>query len=380
MKRNLSTLTQFDPERYIAIKPIELLHRIGVITTPAIPNLADISSTWAVIRYIWAFEVSTATSIEPLRLSSEARNIDFHQKGLLSDEIGVGMAAYVMANYMNAPNAIDVEIALRTPAWMAIQHYATSPDYLFYDDINGDVFIVECKGNQTSRNSTYEQLRRGTEQVPSIKFSSGRQATSIIIGTCMLPNNTEVYIIDPPGEKGDGSGFLEPGGKTKKIGSTTWEVIDDEKFVRDINSFDRAKKLSYAGAEAEVIKQLNMELPKNVSRFVNYDPLIEIEENELGDFQGVRYSLPTADGVGVEVFKGLLREVANSFIEKEDYKVNEHLVDFRRKLQIEKSHKQNLNLESNTFSMEKDNSTVINSIGTDGTILQVKVVQQKTRG
>ena len=46
-----------------------------------------------------------------------------------------------------------------------------------------------------------------------------------------------------------------------------------------------------------------MELPKKASRFVNHEPLIEIEENEFGDFMGARYSLPTVDGVGVEVFK-----------------------------------------------------------------------------
>ena len=88
-------IPMFQPDLPIPVKPIDLLLSIGRITTPPITNLVDICSTWALVRYIWAFEpYSGPHYTQVLRLSVEARNIDFHQKALLSDEIGVGFAHY----------------------------------------------------------------------------------------------------------------------------------------------------------------------------------------------------------------------------------------------------------------------------------------------
>ena len=49
-KGPLAVVAQFAPSLRVPLKPIHLLHRLGVITTPVVPNLADISSTWAYIR------------------------------------------------------------------------------------------------------------------------------------------------------------------------------------------------------------------------------------------------------------------------------------------------------------------------------------------
>ena len=86
-----------------------------------------------------------------LRLSEAARNIDFHQKGLLSDQIGVGMAAILLGTYLHAPFAADVSVAMSDPAWPIDLQYDTSPDYLFFDTPQTSLFVVECKGTQTTR-------------------------------------------------------------------------------------------------------------------------------------------------------------------------------------------------------------------------------------
>lgn len=44
MKSRLATVPVFDPSRTIHIRPISLLHAVGRITTPPIPNPADLSS------------------------------------------------------------------------------------------------------------------------------------------------------------------------------------------------------------------------------------------------------------------------------------------------------------------------------------------------
>src|SRR5687767_4509181 len=56
-KSNLVELGAFSPEREIDVVPLVLLHRLGVVTTPPVENLADICSTWAYFRYLWAFEL-----------------------------------------------------------------------------------------------------------------------------------------------------------------------------------------------------------------------------------------------------------------------------------------------------------------------------------
>ena len=130
-KSPLEVVAQFDPSLTVQLAPIHLLHRLGVITTPVVPNLADISSTWAYIRYLWAFEPPDGTPNDPLRLSGAALGIDVHQKTLMSDQIGVGMAAVVMELYFNAPVAVDVAVALNEQVLPVDLAEAASPDYLF---------------------------------------------------------------------------------------------------------------------------------------------------------------------------------------------------------------------------------------------------------
>ena len=49
--KNAQGLSQFSPAREILVRPAELLHFLGRITTPRSDNLADLCSTWARIRY-----------------------------------------------------------------------------------------------------------------------------------------------------------------------------------------------------------------------------------------------------------------------------------------------------------------------------------------
>jgi hypothetical protein len=80
------------------IRPVDMLHALGRITTPAVTELIDLSSTWAEIRYIWAFRPNfNPNSLRALRLNPNVKALDFHQKTLLSDEFGVGFAAYFMS-------------------------------------------------------------------------------------------------------------------------------------------------------------------------------------------------------------------------------------------------------------------------------------------
>ena len=89
-----------------------------------------------------------------LRLSDDARRMDFHQKTLLSDEFGVGMAGLLMESFFGAGSFVDISIALNDPAaYQDIEQEGDAqPDYLMWgDEADSPYYVVECKGTQSSR-------------------------------------------------------------------------------------------------------------------------------------------------------------------------------------------------------------------------------------
>jgi hypothetical protein len=65
--------------RQIDVRPIDLLRKIGDLTTPPGVNMARLSASWATRRYFWA--IGEPTGQRPrLLLSEDARGLDFHQK------------------------------------------------------------------------------------------------------------------------------------------------------------------------------------------------------------------------------------------------------------------------------------------------------------
>jgi hypothetical protein len=117
----------------VHVRPIDLLQSLGRITTPAITELIDLASTWAEIRYVWAFAPNVASPyVRSLRLSSAVRALDFHQKALLSDEFGVGFAAYYMSRFESATDPIDAFVAQRNGQFRLRGNSRRSvPDYIF---------------------------------------------------------------------------------------------------------------------------------------------------------------------------------------------------------------------------------------------------------
>src|SRR4051812_33549290 len=69
-KAQIVSASNLPPHSSIRVAPIHLLHRLGVATTPVIPNLTDICSTWAQYRYLWAFELPDGSPRDQLRLSA----------------------------------------------------------------------------------------------------------------------------------------------------------------------------------------------------------------------------------------------------------------------------------------------------------------------
>lgn len=309
-KGNLTPVAAFSPTRALQVVPAALLHRLGVVTTPQVENLADLSSIWAYIRYIWAFDLpDPVMQITPLRLSDAAQRIDVHQKAVLSDQIGVAMAASLLGSELGAPLSSDVSVAMNDPAWPIEILNRSSPDYIFFNLEQTNLFVVECKGTQSSRASALDQMRRGCEQAASLSFTDGRpQPPAIIVATYLSPAGTRVLILDPPGDDhSNGSDTRTPKRERE------WKVTDNIGFLQATRRLSEARVLSFAGLDEAATEKLERAGARR-SVFPRSTPRrTEISENEFGRFRGTRQSVSLRDGVALEVFQAIEIDVANAF-------------------------------------------------------------------
>src|SRR5579859_7602875 len=149
--KNLTPWPPSGLQQTVLVRPVELLHHLGQITTPPITELVDLSSTWAEIRYVWAFRPNFDGRFRrALRLNDAVKRLDFHQKTLLSDEFGVAFAAYYMDRFEQATDPVDVFVAKRQGQFRLRGNSRRSlPDYIFTGPGQYRYFIVECKGTQS---------------------------------------------------------------------------------------------------------------------------------------------------------------------------------------------------------------------------------------
>lgn len=362
-KPALTAVAQFSPQREIEIVPLDLLHRLGVVTTPPVENLADICSTWAYFRYLWAFEIPYQGAPSPrLRLSEAARSIDFHQKGLLSDQIGVGMAALLLGSYLDAPLAADVSVALEDDNWPIDLQYDSSPDYLFFDSPQSQLFIVECKGTQTTRSASLEQLRRGTEQVPSLVFNDGRQPPSLVVATCLSKSGTRVLVVDPPGD--------ESLSKAARTGDRTWRPRSDAQFARATRELSEAKLLAYAGDTVTANRKREIAQTPTARTPPVVTTAREQSENELGSFRGTRERIGARDGIRLEIFQGIELGVYDALLDGDAAHSAHAMSELRNRARYATDVADN---RQGPLLRDLDNGFVAASVGPDGTLLEVRI-------
>lgn len=356
----LIKVARFDPTRTATFKLIDLLLAIGEITTPPVPNFADISSTWAVLRYVWAFDIPPTGRVGRLKLSDTARELDRHQKTLLSDQMGIGMAKYVMSRFFSVHKALDVSVALLdVNRWAAIQTFARSPDYFFFNNPAGNLFVVECKGNQSSRNQTYHQLQSGSEQLPSIVFTNGRQVTSLVIGSCLLPNRTNVYVLDPPLGKDEQP---EDSEKAAREGKKTWRIQAPERFQADIQRIHAAKLLAYSGDYPQALKLAPSDVPERRAALASKPRRLSTRQNDFGTFEGTTESVVTTDGVRVRIFRGISLPIKRAVIENAEEFYDDTSIE---RLTGEHGYA--------NYSVETGRRMTVGSVSESGAVLEVSI-------
>jgi len=227
-----------------------------------------------------------------LRLNDAVKQLDFHQKTLLSDEFGVAFAAYYMDTFEQATDPVDTYIARRQGQFGLRGNSRRSlPDYIFSGPNPNQYFVVECKGTQSSRSTAIAQLQRGSEQVMTVDIDPPATVTRLVIGA-WLQQSISVLLIDPD----------EDGVEVRKL--SRWSA-------EEANRFAAAKRLTYIGdnfGASQVISDFIF--TKTQEELLVFEPArLTTIETDSGAFVGSTQQRMTPDGRRLEMFRGIHRRL-----------------------------------------------------------------------
>jgi hypothetical protein len=302
----------------MTFRAIDVLRKTGELTTPQWANMARLSSSWATRRYFWAIAATTA-SPGPFRINPECRDLDFHQKTLMSDEFGVGFAGLAMERLFNTNTWVDVSVALADRArYQGIRRNGRlQPDYLMWQNTpNAPYYVVECKGSQTQRSVSMDQIRRGLEQVPALRFGGqGRQVQRFVIATLLQTTNTTIFVIDPeddetPEERERRIIAEQSKATSEKLSENVYFIPDPERFEERATYARSAQILNWAGQyRSAAALEARVEIAPRARVTLEDRP---IATREVGDlrFDGFRVPLFPELGVpGLNLYVGVEHEV-----------------------------------------------------------------------
>jgi hypothetical protein len=182
----------------------EVLIHIGVRTRPPSYSGLHINDFWAWLRYGQAFDPGL-----PLKIAQSWLDLDPHQKTILSDDLGVGMASAILSPSMNLVAMVDTTFLVKNfPALFSLGANTRkvgekkTPDFLALDS-SGKVHVIECKGTQTSSAVLAGQLRDGEPQKENIRPLPPTMRGERLVAGIFVPNfrsteTAEFVVIDPP--------------------------------------------------------------------------------------------------------------------------------------------------------------------------------------
>ncbi|ORT71146.1 MULTISPECIES: hypothetical protein [Citrobacter] len=192
-----------------------------------------LSDFWAWLRYFPAFSKTSSD----LRLRKEWKDIDPHQKTILSDEIGVGSTTFTLIDTLGFQGFIDAIYVLET---LNLTHLllkkskngkGKTPDYIGLDNF-GRVVALECKGTQNKIKDLHKAITKGVDQKENLTKNPAGQIKIGLVGGVFIPqfDNPESALIH----------FRDP----------DWNEFN--KIISEINPQDLTKAI----IRGAVIKQL----------------------------------------------------------------------------------------------------------------------------
>jgi len=248
--------------------------------------------------------------------------MDFHQKTLLSDEFGIGMAGLLMEQFLGAGSFVDISVALNAPeSYQDIgREGSAQPDFLMWgEEENSPYYIVECKGTQSNKSTSYDQLRRGLEQVPSVVFGAGaRPVVTAVVATCLQDKSTDVFVLDPPPDAPEDDHPERESSErvSERTGGRTWQIHNPEAFRKRAVIAEESNLLKWAGQyqtaavrdqQLEARQPPLMEMP---------NAQLETKSTDFGNFRGIVQSLFPELGIPkLTMFTGVEGDLLESLIQ-----------------------------------------------------------------
>ncbi len=180
----------------------DVLREVALRTSPPISLGFSLADCWAWLRYAPALDMGPG-----LRLRSEWRDLDPHQKTIFSDDWGVGLSMHLLDDALNLANATSTSYFLSQTqnAWLmrsGRRGPSKSPDFIA-QDMTGAVHIIECKGSQSNPATLEKQIEAGRAQKQNIRFSSAISVGERLVVASFIPQSHSVFdalvvIEDPP--------------------------------------------------------------------------------------------------------------------------------------------------------------------------------------
>lgn len=165
------------------INILDMMLCIGVLSLPVTASAITLNAWWAWLRYACAF-----SSSNDFVLASAYRDLDSHQKTILSDDFGMGVALTHVIPALGLRGVCDgryfiqriaPDISARA-ARIAKNGQFKSPDFVGID-ANGKWHLLECKGTQVDFNRP-GQMQTGRLQKSNIIFPPGLAGEKLVSG------------------------------------------------------------------------------------------------------------------------------------------------------------------------------------------------------
>ncbi|MBL8771074.1 MAG: hypothetical protein JNK30_06790 [Phenylobacterium sp.] len=193
-----------------AIHLLEMLLRIGDLTTPVLNIQSGVARLWPLLRYLHAI-----ADTPHLRFRQGWRDVDPHQKAIASDDLGVGLGMSVLYNAFGYAGCIDGRAFLHRMHNLGLLAFPGGlppkvgsmkmADFAAVDQ-RGKFHIIEVKGTQSSRAALAKAMLDGQYQKRSLVCATpaGERrliGQRIVVGTALtLESNArgaEVIVMDP---------------------------------------------------------------------------------------------------------------------------------------------------------------------------------------
>lgn len=182
---------------------VSLIHT-ALWTRPPMSSGIHLSDFWAWLRYHRAISEQHSE----LRLCEAWADVDPHQKTILSDELGVGFTTHLLAEKFECLGFVDTSyLQNHLKAHFSVKSKSKrgsskSPDYVAIDT-HGELYILECKGTQTSRKALEAAIMRGKAQKGNLSVSRPSLVKHSLVAGLFVPQwkNKKAYpcimIADP---------------------------------------------------------------------------------------------------------------------------------------------------------------------------------------